>query len=92
MLFRSKEVILEYEDLFGRVASLQKWEVIGRWMFPDNSEFDMSNWIRKYWNPIIGYTPKVSTLINGWFSIHFLDDKYVYKNISRTWVRGRSFM
>ena len=34
----------------------------------------------------------VSHLINGWFSIHFLDEKDAQTIISRTWVRGRSFM
>ena len=34
------EIYLDYEDLHRRVASLQKRAVIGRWMFPDNSDLD----------------------------------------------------
>lgn len=79
-----KEVVLDYDDLCGHIASLQKWVVMGRWLFPENLDFDTSSWIGNQWKPIIGYIPKVSILINGWFSVHFMDDKDVFKIISRT--------
>ena len=79
-----KEVFLDYEDLCGRVARLQKRVVIGRWMFPENTDFDTNTWISKHWKPIIRYTPKVSDLINGWFCVHFMDDNDVFKIDSRT--------
>ena len=87
-----KAVTLDYDDLCGRVASLQKRVVIGRWMFPDGSEVDTGAWIKQYWNPIIGYTPKISMLLNGWFIIHFMNEKYVYNIINTMWVWGQSFM
>ena len=67
------EIYLDYEDMHRRVASLQRRVVIGRWMFPDNSEVDTTAWIKKHWSPIIGYAPKVNILINGWFFFHFMD-------------------
>ena len=67
------EIYLDPEDMLTRVASLQKRAVIGRWMFPDNKEVDTAVWIKQHWSPIIGYAPKVSLLINGWFSFYFMD-------------------
>ena len=87
-----KEVFLDEEDLSTQVVSLKRRAVIGRWIFLDGNDFDSASWIGKMWKPIIGYCPKFSSLINGWFCVHFMDENDVYKIISRAWVRGRSFM
>ena len=60
-----REVVLEYDDLWGRVTSLGKWALIGRWIFAEGNEVDMMEWAKKFWCPIVGYTPKVSFLLNN---------------------------
>ena len=49
-----KEVVLEHEDLWGRVISLQKRALIGRWMFADGHVIDMLEWAKNVWSPIVG--------------------------------------
>lgn len=86
-----KQVIPEYDDLWGRVASLQKRSLIRRWLFSDMEEVDMAEWVKTTWSPILGYNPKVSLMMNSWF-IHFMHEDDCVKILRRTWMQGRTFM
>lgn len=87
-----KEVVLEHDDLWGRVISLQKRALIGRWMFADGHVSDMLEWAKNVWTPIVGYAPEVSLLLNDWYSIHFKNENDVALIFNKTWVRGKSFL
>ena len=74
-----REVPLDYDDLCIRVVSLQRRAIVCRWVFPDCEDFDSASWVNKKWKSIIGYSPIVSKLLNGWFSVHFMNEKDVHK-------------
>ena len=85
-------MVLDHEDLCRRVIFLQKCALIGRWMFADGHVNDMLEWAKNVWSPIVGYAPKVTLLLNNWYSIHFMNEKDVALIVNKTWVRGKSFL
>lgn len=85
-------LLLEHNDLWDKVASLQKQALIGKWLYSEDVLVDMSKWVKNYWCPMLGYIPKVSNMMGNWFSVHFLHEEDCRRILECTSVRGRSFM
>jgi len=52
----------------------------------------MEAWVFTQWKPILGYTPKVSHLLNQWYRFHLLHHADVEKIMGTPCVSGRCFL
>lgn len=52
----------------------------------------MKEWIEKNWTSIVGYHPKLSIILKGWFGFHFMSSEDAKKIRTRPWVKGRGVL
>lgn len=88
----TKTLSFSHDVLWERVSRLQKRALVGKWIFAELSEHDMQNWVKITWEPILGYAPQISILMNSWFSVHFLHMENAEKILRISWVWARSFL
>lgn len=74
--------------LWDKVISLQNRALVGRWHSFETKDLDMVGCVTAQWTSFLGYTPKLSKLINHWFSFHFLQWEDAECILSWPWVFG----
>lgn len=58
-----------------RIQSLCDFALVGRMENTRVTFEELKLWILHHWKPLLGYAPRFSTLVNGWFIFHFVTVK-----------------
>lgn len=62
------QMVLGLELTLDKVVGMHKRTLIGRLEYCKLSEPEMKKWMHLNWELVIGYTPRFSVLMKGWFS------------------------
>ena len=86
---RRAQLVLGLELTVDKVAGMQKRTLIGRLEYIKLTGPEMKTWMQQNWEPIIGYTPRFSVLMKGWFCFHFISEAAVEQILKKFWTIQR---
>ena len=80
------KMVLGLELTLDKVVGMRKRTLIGRLEYCKFTGPEMKAWMTSNWEPVIGYTPRFSVLMKGWFCFHFISESEATDILDRFWT------
>jgi hypothetical protein len=84
--------VLTHDIAMDRVIGLSEKALVGKFYYSRMNKIQLSEWILRFWKPLLGYYPRFSLLSNHWLVFHFLSKCDLLRILGSLWIIGRGVL